>query len=193
METVMRRLRECPALLSQLNPKVLPEVESVVMRTLEREPSARYQTMREFVEDLRKLPGAPGIPMTSSSKGKGGRVTTRLKQRAEVAGPQFQVAATGATLAVPDRDELLVGRSDPEADHQPELDLDSYGGASGGVSRRHARLIRRAGSWYLVDVGSTNGTFINDEQLDLGQEVQLHDGDTVRLGSIALIFQEEMD
>ena len=193
IETVMRRLRECPAPPSQLNPKVLPEVESVVMRTLEQKPAARYQTMRELVEDLRQLPGAPGRPMPSSTKRARGRVTTRLKKRAEVAGPQFQVAATGATLAVPDQDEVLIGRSDPEADHQPELDLDPYGGASGGVSRRHARLIRRGGAWHLVDLGSTNGTFINDEQLEPGQEAQLRDGDTVRLGSMALIFQVETD
>ena len=193
VETMLRRLRECPPPPSQLNPKVPPEVEPVVMRTLEREPAARYQTMQKLVEDLCQLPGAPGRPMTSSSKSVGGRVTTRLKQRAEVAGPQFCVAATGAILAVPDRDEVLIGRSDPETSQQPEVDLDPYGGASGGVSRRHARLIRRGERWFLVDLESTNGTFINDEQLASEQEAQLHDGDTVRLGSMALVFQAEQD
>src|SRR5689334_18977416 len=34
------------------------------------------------------------------------------------------------------------------------------------VSRRHARLEARGTSWVLMDVGSTNGTFVNDRELD---------------------------
>src|SRR3954454_11565602 len=37
--------------------------------------------------------------------------------------------------------------------------------AEDGVSRRHARIERRSGRLVLMDVGSTNGTLLNDEEL----------------------------
>ncbi|MBL9103794.1 MAG: FHA domain-containing protein [Myxococcales bacterium] len=55
--------------------------------------------------------------------------------------------------------------------------------ADDGLSRRHARLERRADGWWLVDVGSTNGTFVNDVQV---HEQRLLDGDRVTLGGCVL-------
>ena len=49
------------------------------------------------------------------------------------------------------------------------------------VSRRHARLEARGRSWVLMDVGSTNGTFLNDRELD--SCVKLRGGDRLKIGS----------
>lgn len=49
------------------------------------------------------------------------------------------------------------------------------------VSRRHARLEARGRSWVLMDVGSTNGTFLNDRELD--GCVRLRGGDRLKIGS----------
>ncbi len=49
------------------------------------------------------------------------------------------------------------------------------------VSRRHARLEARGRSWVLMDVGSTNGTFLNDHELD--GCVRLRGGDRLTIGS----------
>jgi len=62
MEIVLRRLREPPEQPSRLNPRVTPEIEAVVMRSLEREPDARYQTMKALIEDLESIPDTPGRP-----------------------------------------------------------------------------------------------------------------------------------
>ena len=44
--------------------------------------------------------------------------------------------------------------------------------------------------WALEDLGSTNGTFLNGEQLSKGQLAHLRPGDFVRLGQLTLIYYE---
>lgn len=50
---------------------------------------------------------------------------------------------------------------------------------SDAVSRNHARFERRADRWWVVDAGSTNGTYVNDEKV---QETALRRGDRVTIG-----------
>jgi two-component system, cell cycle response regulator len=55
-----------------------------------------------------------------------------------------------------------------------------------GVSRAHARVERRGVNWVIMDVGSTNGTLVNDERL-MGIRT-LQNGDHIRLGSMILKY-----
>jgi pSer/pThr/pTyr-binding forkhead associated (FHA) protein len=55
------------------------------------------------------------------------------------------------------------------------------------VSRHHAQLRYRARRFWVADLGSTNGTFINGEQI---AEQALRDGDTISLGGLELTFKE---
>jgi len=55
------------------------------------------------------------------------------------------------------------------------------------VSRHHAQLRYRARRFWIADLGSTNGTYVNDEQV---AERSLRDGDTISLGGLELIFKE---
>jgi two-component system, cell cycle response regulator len=48
------------------------------------------------------------------------------------------------------------------------------------VSRRHAHIEQRGRVWWAVDDGSTNGTFVNDEQIP--REVALTNGDRIKVG-----------
>jgi two-component system, cell cycle response regulator len=50
-----------------------------------------------------------------------------------------------------------------------------------GVSRRHARLERRLQKVVVMDVGSKNGTLLNDRELT--QVVELENGDRIKIGS----------
>lgn len=61
-----------------------------------------------------------------------------------------------------------------------------------GVSYRHACLEDRGGAWVLVDLGSTNGTKVNNERT---QESELKHGDKLRFGSTVVRFelQDETD
>jgi hypothetical protein len=55
------------------------------------------------------------------------------------------------------------------------------------VSRHHAQLRYRARRFWVADLGSTNGTFVNDEQV---AERSLRDGDVISLGGLELTFKE---
>src|SRR5947208_2477793 len=59
------------------------------------------------------------------------------------------------------------------------------------VSTSHAKLQRREGVWVLVDLESTNGTFIDGDQIK--GEAPLAPGATVRFGEIALVFEPTDD
>ncbi|MBA2627039.1 MAG: FHA domain-containing protein, partial [Gemmatimonadales bacterium] len=55
------------------------------------------------------------------------------------------------------------------------------------VSTMHAKLQRRDGVWIVLDLGSTNGTFVDDELV--GDEAPLSPGTTLRFGEVALLFE----
>ena len=56
------------------------------------------------------------------------------------------------------------------------------------VSREHARLQRDGWRVVLEDLGSTNGTFLNDERVL--EPIALHDGDCIKIGDVALAFHD---
>ena len=52
------------------------------------------------------------------------------------------------------------------------------------VSQLHARVYRGDDGWYVEDIGSTNGTFLNGDQLTTGQRVRR--GDRIQLGNAVM-------
>lgn len=55
------------------------------------------------------------------------------------------------------------------------------------VSRRHTRILREAEGYYVEDLGSTNGTFVNGQRVT--SPLLLYHGDTVEMGkSTRLVF-----
>ena len=53
------------------------------------------------------------------------------------------------------------------------------------VSRRHAEFRQESGDYKLVDVGSANGTFVNNEKVN---ETVLHSGDHILIGQSILVY-----
>lgn len=72
--------------------------------------------------------------------------------------------------------KFVVGRdqaSDIQIDHD-------------GISVKHAQLIHEGGTWKVVNLLSSNGTFVNGERI---QSAYLNSGDELRFGAIGLVFQ----
>lgn len=84
--------------------------------------------------------------------------------------------------------ESQIGRWDADGGIFPDVDLDSDD-PEAKVSRRHARITLREGQYFLEDLGSTNGTFVNrGKRLLPGQLHQLQDGDEIIVGKTFLRF-----
>jgi pSer/pThr/pTyr-binding forkhead associated (FHA) protein len=88
------------------------------------------------------------------------------------------------TVGMEIADSIVIGRSDPQIDFHPELDLTPYGGQESGVSRRHVMITKGGKALYIKDLGSTNGTRINGFQLEADQLYRLRDGDELELGRV---------
>jgi two-component system, cell cycle response regulator len=75
-----------------------------------------------------------------------------------------------------DDDEFTIGR---DVKNNIVVDLDN-------VSRRHAQIQAKAGKHFVTDLGSTNGTYLNDEEVL--QEQPLRSGDLVKVGGSIFKF-----
>ncbi|HEY6803325.1 MAG TPA: FHA domain-containing protein [Pyrinomonadaceae bacterium] len=84
--------------------------------------------------------------------------------------------------------EAHIGRWDADGGIFPDVDLDTDD-PEAKVSRRHARITLTNGQYFLEDLGSTNGTFINrGKRLMPGQRQALCDGDEIIVGKTFLRF-----
>lgn len=86
--------------------------------------------------------------------------------------------------------EITLGRVDPDTGDKPDIDLTSEDGVNKGVSRHHARIVRKdEGTLQIVDQGSANFTFLNGIKLVANQARTLRDSDELRLGNLVLLVR----
>lgn len=89
------------------------------------------------------------------------------------------------TRILPLHDEVVIGR-----ERQDALGSDQFICVpQHTISRRHARVRRRGAGWFVEDLHSSNGTFVNGERLAPGNWRELADGDELALASVPLVFR----
>jgi predicted component of type VI protein secretion system len=84
----------------------------------------------------------------------------------------------GKVIPVPGA-QFLIGR-DPECQLRP---------ASQAVSKQHCAILIRGESVFVKDFGSTNGTFVNGDQLPPDAEREIQAGDRLKLGPLDFTVQ----
>jgi len=86
------------------------------------------------------------------------------------------------------KDSNLLGRTDPQSNIFPDVDLSRFDPQT-KVSRRHARIWREGEIFMVEDLGSVNGTVVNDMiHLSPRQPHALDSGDRIRIGETTLHF-----
>jgi hypothetical protein len=96
------------------------------------------------------------------------------------------VPPSGRQLTLPAEGEAVIGRLDATRGVFPNIDLTPEGGLEGGVSRRHARIHRQKSQYFIEDLGSANGTFLNGQRLTPYLPHPLHDNDELQLGRVRI-------
>lgn len=93
-------------------------------------------------------------------------------------------ATRGApTLLGPDGERVALRASRHTIGRLPDCDLHLDDST---VSRQHAAVVRRGDRWWVLDLGSTNGTRVNGQT---AAEQPLADGDSIELGDVVVTFR----
>lgn len=86
--------------------------------------------------------------------------------------------------------QITIGRAAPGGT-PPDIDLGGYGASILGVSRLHAVITRTEHGYIVEDLNSTNGTYLNEQQLEPNKPYLIQAGDYLCLGQMVLCIQLE--
>jgi hypothetical protein len=94
----------------------------------------------------------------------------------------------GGTEFCLDRDKMLIGRRSEAEGNFPEIDL-TMQDVNSSVSRKHAQMVKDEVQVFVEDMGSSNGTFVNDNKVPEGVQNPVKDGDTIRIGTLSFVLR----
>ncbi len=126
-------------------------------------PPGASERLKETMHGLPGVPAAPGGGRPSQA----GPLASFLVRTGELKGRRLQVRTPIANIGRADYNDIVI----PEP----------------SVSTSHAKLQRREGVWVLVDLESTNGTFVDGERVQ--GDSPLAPGAVVRFGDVSLVFE----
>ena len=176
MEIMLQQMSAPPASLRDKVPSLSPEVEQVVLTALNKDPQRRFGRIEAFANALEQAartgssPSAPA-PVVSTGAPRSTHTSEVSTMEAALIGPlgRIVLGTTKVTIGRAPDNTLVLGDS--------------------RVSSHHAE-IRPEGQYFsLVDLGSTNGTYLNEQMVYSGAPRLLQPGDTIRLGDTRFTFE----
>ena len=93
---------------------------------------------------------------------------------------------SGKILPLASRNEFTLGRLSEGQPIMPDIDLTPYQAYASGVSRLHAVVKRDLNRVLVMDLGSSNGTYVNGRRINPHVEEPLSHGDIVALGKLKI-------
>jgi hypothetical protein len=183
----------------------MPELDNIVMKALCRKPDKRYQNAHELQVDLTKY-------LSNNAPEYGGSnlaalVDKVLNKKPKHAKPNLDGQHLSKEDQLPDNFSLIFDAPDDPGPHPARLVVKNEDnedeihpleneliiGRAGQlavpdarVSRQHARIVKEGDAFLLEDLGSSNGTYLNDQRIE-GREA-LKQGDRIRVGSFKMRF-----
>lgn len=165
LAVVEMHIKNNPSPPRQLNWSISPQIEQVIMRAMEKDRTRRFQSAEEMARALgytasmhlgSQEPSAVSFPSPVQTPAP----TSSLR----LIRPDY--SAISLEPGVTPLNRLNVNPNDFE------------------ISRQHAQITHQEGYWWLQDLGSSNGTFVNE--LRVFEPVMLQPGDQVRVGRTVL-------
>ena len=93
---------------------------------------------------------------------------------------------SGKILPLASRNEFTLGRLSEGQPIMPDIDLTPYQAYASGVSRLHAVVKRDSERVLVMDLGSSNGTYVNGRRINPHVEEALNHGDILALGKLKI-------
>ncbi|HYO88698.1 MAG TPA: FHA domain-containing protein, partial [Candidatus Limnocylindrales bacterium] len=155
-EAIRMHSREPLPRPSEQRPGFPPDLERIIIKSTAKNPNDRYQSAGDMARDLSRIKGggsasagieAPAVPVASAGAPPPASPPRPPADKVIVTGPN------GSQTYDLSSGTLTIGR---ESDSDITL-------PTGKVSRNHARIERKPdGTYQVIDLGSTNGTFVNE-------------------------------
>lgn len=98
----------------------------------------------------------------------------------------FKFEQGGDILPLPGTGDFILGRVSEGQTILPDIDLGPYDALEAGVSRIHALIRLSAKAASITDLGSSNGTYVNQQQIAQHVEHVIENKDMIRLGRLKM-------
>ncbi|MDX9991403.1 MAG: FHA domain-containing protein [Anaerolineales bacterium] len=93
---------------------------------------------------------------------------------------------SGQIISIAERTEFTLGRISDKQPIMPDVDLTPYQAFEHGISRLHAVIRLLSGQPTVMDLGSSNGTYLNGVRLIANVESPLRQSDLLALGKLKI-------
>jgi len=123
----------------------------------------------------------------------GGLVTNRLRPTEAFASLEragnflhLHILSSNEYVPLGSKGDFIIGRVSEGQSVLPDVDLEPYDAYQAGVSRLHARIRITDLGFSITDLGSSNGTRVNNKKIKPNLEFPLSHKDIVRLGRLSV-------
>ena len=180
MEVVAQQMSATPAAMREKNPSIPPDVEQVVLTALNKDPLRRFGRVEVFATALEQAAQLDAVspasaPSTTNSAPRPNITPNEMKEvpsmEAALVGP------LGRTIIGPTK--VTIGRAPDNTIVLSDLRASSH----------HAEVRPEGAYFSVVDLGSSNGTFVNEQQVFGNAPRLLQPGDMLRIGDTRFTFE----
>ena len=166
-----------------LDERLMPQPKSATGPSSSREGATKITTGKQSVLHTKEFKYRPPFAENLQPPPPN-LVGLELGPEVEIQPLIFIIPNSGRRVRLELRNEVLIGRSDPTSSTLPALDLARDNGAQLGVSRIHAMIQKVDRGVTIMDLGSTNGTYLNNYRLPPDLPYALRSGDEVRFSHL---------
>jgi serine/threonine protein kinase len=152
---------------TSIKPGLSREVEQVILKTLAKKRSDRYDKVSTLVRAFNQA-WVHDQGSDSTATMEASRIATLLAEN----GKAFHLAS----------DVIVLGRNSATKNITNDIDLSDLD-VKKIISRRHASIRREKDEFVLYDLESRNGTFLNGKRLPASQPYRLAPGDVIEFGT----------
>ncbi len=190
---VLEDLPRCASARAQSDCVLLRIDRSTFDQIVRHNPEIAVRMLRKLLRRLRAanpLLLEVDLPLTGVPVGEAGdeSPTESIPEHPAAARAWLVHEPSGQKFFLVPGDHTCIGRYDAVTGIRPDIDLMSVADER-TISRRHAKIIHRAGRFLLCEEAAANGTFLNHRRIRTGEEVEIRDGDEISFGMLVTVFQ----